>query len=179
MRCFIGIVLPQQIKENLFELQKQIGNEYAKIKWVEKKSLHITLKFLDEIDEDAIKLTKIVLKNVKFRRFATNINNIGWYPNDNKLNVIWVGLKPEEELLNLHGEVELKLGNLFEKDERFSVHLTLGRVKYVKHKEKLLEKLKNLKVKKDRLLVDSFSLIKSDLTKDRPAHTQLERYYLE
>ena len=141
MRCFIGIELPQQIKEDLSELQKQIGNEFAKIKWVEKKNLHMTLKFLGEVDEDLLKLTETALKNVKFRKFTTNIDNIGWYPNDNKINVIWVGLKPEKELLNLHGEVELKLGNLFEKDERFSVHLTLGRVKHIKNKEKLLENL--------------------------------------
>ena len=62
MRLFIAIELPENIKGSLFNIQKEIGSEYAKIKWVSKNQIHVTLKFLGEVDND--KLMK--LRPVKF-----------------------------------------------------------------------------------------------------------------
>jgi len=176
MRCFIGIQLPSYVKNNLYELQKKISSEYAKIKWVEKKNLHVSLKFLGQLDEEQVKLTREALMNVKFKKFMVSLGDLGWFPSKEKVRVIWVDLNPKKEILELHGDVELKLGGLFEKDSRFEVHLTLGRVKFVKNKERFFEVLKNIKVKWDSFLIREFCLFQSVLSKDGPTYTVLERY---
>ena len=175
MRCFIAIDLPLEIKSLLYNLQHKIGGEYAKIKWVEKKNLHKTLKFLGEIDEEKLNLVKKALNEIKFKRFEANLNKIGWFPNDHRINVIWVGLKPEKNILELHGDIELKLASLFENDERFSVHITLGRVKHVKNKEKFLNLLKSIKVNSEKFVIDEVCLFRSILSKDGPKYDILER----
>ena len=179
MRCFIGIELPSYIKQNLAHLQKQIGNKYAKIKWVLPKNIHQTLKFLGELDRDEIELVEEALANIKFKRFTMRLDKIGWFPNDDRINVIWIGLKPEKNILNLHGETELKLGSLFKKDDKFSVHLTVGRVKFVKNREKLLSDLKRANVQRDSFLVKDFSLTVSELTRDGPKYKTIRKYDLE
>lgn len=155
-----------------------MSSEYAKVKWVEKKNLHLTLKFLKNVDEEEVSLFKDALKNIKSKKFKISLGDLGWYPGEDKINVLWLGLKPEKEILNLHGDIELGLGSLFEKDERFSVHLTLGRVKLVKKKEEFLELLKKTKIVWDSFLVNEFSLIRSELTKDGPKYFVLEKYPL-
>ena len=45
MRIFVAIDLSNEIKDYLFNLQKEIGNQYAKIRWMGKSQLHLTLKF--------------------------------------------------------------------------------------------------------------------------------------
>ena len=179
MRCFIAIELPADIKENLFNLEKEIGNDYAKIKWIAKKNLHISLKFLGEVDEEKLKLTREALSYVKEKKFVAELGELSWFSSKDDARVIWVGVKPENKIFDLYGEVELKLGSLFKKDERFTVHLTLGRVKFIKNKEEFLSILKNTKVKTQSFIIDNFCLVRSYLSKDGPTYTILEKYALE
>ncbi|MFH1592915.1 MAG: RNA 2',3'-cyclic phosphodiesterase [Candidatus Woesearchaeota archaeon] len=179
MRIFIGIELPLKIKAVLYSLQKTVGNEFAKVNWVAKKNLHQTLKFLGSVDEKDIELVRKILKELKFKKFVVSLDKVGWFPSDQRINVVWVSLRPEKEVMGLHGDIELKLGSLFEKEERFSVHVTLGRVKFVKDKKKFLDALKNVKLPWESFTVKDFSLVKSELSKDGPKYSVLERYDLE
>ena len=176
MRCFLAIELPESARGTLAGLQVLIGNEYAKIRWVAPKNIHLTLKFLGELDELEIKLMKDALKLVSYKSFNCRLGKLGWFPHDESINVLWVGLEPEREILKLHGDIELALGSLFEKDKLFSVHVTLGRVKFVKQKVHFLKLLRGINVPECVFPVVSFALIKSDLTKDGPRYTVLERY---
>ncbi len=179
MRCFIGIHLPEVIKDYIYEIQKEIGHENAKIKWIAKKNLHITIKFLGNLDEEKLKVTREVLGDVKFKKFKLELGELGYFSSYNKIRVIWVDLKPPYPLLNLHGEVELKLGNLFKKEEKYAVHLTLGRIKLIKDKDKFIGSLNSIKIKLGSFDVDEFYLIRSILSKDGPTYTVLEKYDLE
>ena len=179
MRLFIAITLPDDIKDILYNIQKEIGNEYVKVKWVARKNVHLTLKFLGDVDGSKVEIIKEALRNVNHKKFKLSLGNLGWYPSKDKVNVIWVGLRPEKEVFHLHSEVELKLGSLFGNDSRFGVHMTLGRVKFVKYKEKFLDLLKKIKIRGEDFEVNSFSLIKSDLSKDGPKYFVMEKYELQ
>ncbi len=178
MRCFIGIELPEHIKENIYEIQKKIGNNHAKIRWVPKKNLHLTLKFLGELEEEELRMVKETLGSITAKKFKVVLGEIGWFSSNVRINVIWVDLEPKKEIMNLHGEIELKLAGLIEKDKRFEVHLTLGRVKLVKDKKKLIDTINGTALKWDNLFVHEFCLVKSELSKDGPKYTVLERYQL-
>jgi len=58
MRVFIAIELPPEIKASLAQLQNQLKTSGADAKWVEPQNIHLTLKFLGEIEEQ--KLAQIV-----------------------------------------------------------------------------------------------------------------------
>ncbi len=179
MRCFIAIKLPIEIKDYLFELQKEIKSEYAKINFVHKKNLHLTLKFLGEINDKKLADIMGVLKEIKFKRFEVGLDHVGFFPDEKHIKVVWVSLKPTKEVIGLQQKIDSEILGLFDKDERFSAHLTLGRVKFIKNKEKFLEQLQNVNLKNKEFLISEFYLIKSDLKKDGPEYTDLGVFELQ
>ena len=178
MRCFIGIELPKNIKDNLYEIQQKLVNEHAKINFVHKKNIHLTLKFLGELNEEQLKLTRMALNNVKHNKFSLSLSKFGWFSNKSQIRVLFVDVSPIKEVMELQDKIEDSLGSLFEKDNRFNAHLTIGRDKSIKNYDKFMDILKEIEVKWDSFSVDSFSLIKSVLSEDGPKYTTLEKYSL-
>lgn len=178
MRCFLAIDLNKECKDYLFNLQKEFS-KFVKAKWVEKKNLHLTLKFLGDIDENKLKAVKKILSEIKFKKFNIHLSEFGVFPNENIINVIWVGLKPEKDIINLQKKIDEVLLDLFSKDQKFTSHITLGRVKLVKNKDKFKGFLKETRINNIEFSVDSFKLYKSELSKDGPKYYLLEEYKLE
>jgi RNA 2',3'-cyclic 3'-phosphodiesterase len=178
MRCFIAFELPKEIKDYLFEIENKIHDNNAKIHFVAKKNLHLTLKFLGEVDEDLLKTIKERLSKIKFKSFKVRLDKIGVFPNENYIKVIWVGLNPKEKVIELQQLIDSELLDLFGKDQEFSAHLTLGRVKFIKDKNKFLEKLK-IEIEEKEFLVEEFKLMKSELSKDGPNYFEIEKYMLK
>lgn len=178
MRCFVGIPIPEVIKSELLNIQNKLKTGDAKVKWVSKKNLHLTLKFFGDIGESELNLAREALKGVKTKKFRIDMGTIDSFPRGGDAKVIWIDLNPREEILNLHGDIELRMGSLFKKDEKFSVHLTLGRVKMIRNKKSFHDSLEKVETKNSNFLVSEFYLYRSELTKDGPVYTVLERYSL-
>ena len=176
MRCFIGIELPVHIRKLLDVVQKQIGSKYAKIKWVAPKNLHITLHFFGELDETDVAEVKKVLSRIKFEKFTVCLDKIGWFPDSERVNILWIGLKPEKEIFNLHGDIEIALKQFLHSGDRFNVHITLGRIKVLRHRVHFLRVLHDVTVPKEEFEISNLSSFKSELSKDGPRYTVLERY---
>ena len=51
MRFFIAYDIPGELKGRIVALQKRIGGGDARIKWVEPGNIHLTLKFLGEVED--------------------------------------------------------------------------------------------------------------------------------
>jgi len=69
MRLFIAIEMPEEIKEYLIQIQSKIGNDLAKIRWVNKEQIHLTLKFLGEVQPNCVEEVKEELGKIKFESF--------------------------------------------------------------------------------------------------------------
>ena len=113
------------------------------------------------------------LKKIIFKPFSVVLNGVGVFPNENHIRVIWVGLKPEEPVLELQKEIDDNLKKLFKKEKNFKSHLTLARVKYIDDKESFINKLKKIKTENKKIDINNFKLIKSTLTKDGPIYEDL------
>ena len=72
VRLFVAVDIPENIKEKIVELQKNIGEKFADIKFVEEENLHYTIKFLGEVEEQKIEEVKNILSEAsnKFERFS-------------------------------------------------------------------------------------------------------------
>ena len=176
MRLFIAVVIPNEIQKKLFSMQNKMPEEVAKIKWVEEENIHMTLKFLGEVDDEKIDGIKKALSSVELKPFECSVKGFGTFPNDNYVKVIWAGIEPAESFMKLHEKIDdalLPLG--FGKDSRFSPHVTIGRVRFFKDKEKLMESLDVLKntVIEEKFVTDSFVLKKSTLTEKGPVYEDI------
>jgi len=172
MRLFIAIGLQENIKEYLINIQESIGNALAKIMWVNDDQMHLTLNFLGEVNSADIDKIKENLSKVKFEEFSFCLDSIGVFPNENFIRVVWIGIKPEEKVIELKKDIDNNLKG-FKEDYKFKPHITLGRVKFVEDKNKFVKKLKKIKVENRKIDVRSFKLIKSTLTKQGPVYEEL------
>lgn len=176
MRLFIAINLSKEIKDYLFDLQKEF-RDYGKINFIHKKNLHLTLKFLGNVDNNKLKEIKEKLNKVESNHFEISLNSLGIFPNKDFIRILWIDLSPKNKVIELAQKIDQELIQ-FPNDHNFSDHITLGRVKLIKDKEEFLKKL-SLKLNPLMFKVNSFELMKSDLSKDGPEYTILETYKLE
>jgi len=126
MRLFCAIEVPSLLKESMQELVDGLPNDG--LKKVNPSLMHITLKFLGEVDEEKVPEVEAALSSVEFSPFNVQIRGVGAFPNPNYVKVIWAGV--EGEGINLLAkEVEEALSPGFPKEKReFSGHITLARV---------------------------------------------------
>lgn len=161
MRLFIGIYLPQEVKEELYNLQKKFDRKNSKINWVAKNKLHLTLKFLGDIDENNVEEITKRLNKIKIDTISDELRDISYFENYGKIDVLYVKLKNNKGITDLQRKIDQELLDLFPKYQKFNPHLTIGRVKMIKKKEKFIDEIKNVKIKPLKLEVDGFSLIVS------------------
>jgi len=177
VRTFIALDLPEEIKEYLFSLQKNFLKD-LKVKWVAKKHLHLTLKFLGETTADQIKQIQESLKNIKYKKHELILKELGFFPDEHNPKIIWVDIKPEDYLKKLAQKIDEETIMINAIQQKFKSHLTLGRIKQIKSK-KYLNEIKDIEIKQLNFTPTSFSLIKSTLTKDNPIYNIIETYKLE
>jgi len=183
MRTFIAIELPDQIKDKLAELQALLKKSGADVKWVKPDNIHLTLKFLGEIDEEkAIKVAEIMEDTARgAQQFQINLSSCGAFPKIEFPRVIWVAIDPGDlEAKALSKDLEEKIEKLgIPKEERpFSAHITIGRVRSLLNKDKLIKALKEAESyfggKNIGFGVTKITLFKSALGPSGPSYAALK-----
>lgn len=182
MRCFIAIDLPNEAKKELNRIQEEISklaNEKSKLKFVEPKNLHLTLKFLGELSDAEVNKIKETLRNIKFEKFSAKLSGIGVFPSPSYIRVVWVGLQPAQLLKELHDKIDSALAGIaIKREKRFESHITLARVKAIKDKAVFVKQLQAIEVKPIEFAVNSFTLKKSTLTKAGPIYADILKFEL-
>ena len=173
MRCFISIDIPEKVREEIKRIQNNLPEFFGKK--TESENLHLTLKFLGEIDEEKMEKVKEKLKSVSFNKLETEIDSIGVF-SEKFVRIVWLHLSGMEELQK---QVDEKLDKLFQPEQRFMSHLTIARVKSVRDRDKFLQELSKIKIENINFVVDKFRLKKSILTPEGPVYEILEEYKLD
>jgi RNA 2',3'-cyclic 3'-phosphodiesterase len=179
MRAFIAIELPEEIKTALLNSQKKLRACGADVKWVEAKNIHLTLKFLGEIDEARRKSIEEILEAAAATQnpYTIQISSAGAYPAMHSPRVIWAGIdRGDRETKDLAKILEEKIEKTgIPKEERpFSSHITIGRTRSGMGRENLIEGLEGLakdyKEMPLEFLAGKITLFKSTLTPSGPVY---------
>ena len=178
LRTFIAIDIPDSIKNEITKIQNFLPEFTGKK--TERENLHLTLKFLGEIDEEKIELIKEKLREIKIKKFETIIDKIGFFDNRSsnvysRNIIVWLHLTNCEELQKQVDEV---LKGLFEPEKRFMSHMTIARVKKIKDKTIFIKDLENLKIPEIKFMIKNFKLKNSILKPKGPKYEDLEIYNL-
>jgi len=159
------------------EVQRRLIDAGAVMKLVEPQNLHTTLWFFGEIDRSRLQMILDNAREIRFKPFKVEVKGVGYFPGGSRVNVIWLGINdPENGLRRILDQLLERLGRLgFRYDERgFKPHLTIGRVKYLKNKSKVLEELQRIKdLVFGEQVIDRFKVKKSTLTQRGPIYTDL------
>jgi 2'-5' RNA ligase len=136
IRAFIAISLPIKVARALGRVSQILAEQVPpkSVRWVTPDRIHLTLRFLGNIDEAKVAAIATELDKVaaEHRAFTLYLDELGSFPNRKRPRVIWVGLEGEEDRLQtLRKAIDTGLIRLgWEPEDRpFRAHLTLGRVK--------------------------------------------------
>ena len=125
MRAFIAIDVPYF--RAIGELQRSIEGRF---KAVEPENIHFTLKFLGEIDEGLVGEIKKIIEECRPEPFTIKLKGIGFFPSENYIRVVWIGVENPEILTNTMRCIDQKTSKLgFRKERSYVPHLTVARVK--------------------------------------------------
>jgi 2'-5' RNA ligase len=134
LRCFVAIEIPEAIQDQLSQIQATLQNRIQRASWVKPSNIHLTLKFLGEVDSNAIESIGPVLERVASHHtpFSLQVGGVGAFPNLVRPRVIWVGIKiGRGKVSALAQEIDQALTQYgFSLDKKkFKSHLTIARLK--------------------------------------------------
>lgn len=184
MRAFIAIELPANIKDFLSRLENKLKTTGADVKWVSPGNIHLTLKFLGEINAETIEKISVIMEDIAKNKktFQIHLGAMGAFPNTKFPRVIWIGINSgEDEAKEIVKELEKELNKIGIPREvkPFSGHITIARIRSNKDKENLVQELNKLNNNTERdnppaFAVTKFILFKSTLTPQGPIYEVLK-----
>ncbi|MBI5237974.1 MAG: RNA 2',3'-cyclic phosphodiesterase [Deltaproteobacteria bacterium] len=165
-------------------VRAELDRGFRDIAWVRPEGIHLTLKFLGEVDEERVSVLTDALNAAKqgVMPFAVKVGRIGAFPDMSRPRVLWAGVDGKGGLIQLQQNIEEALFKLgFEKETRpFSPHLTLCRIKSFKEGSRLAVLAEELKDRPDaEFKVTSYALIKSVLSPKGAVYSIVKRFVLD
>ena len=173
VRAFIAIELSPDILAQVGRLQDRVRQDLPSglVRWVQPEGIHLTLKFLGDVDQAALPAIEQALRAAcaPHAPFGLRVADMGCFPDPRRPRVVWIGVEDESHsLIALQRDVERAIAPLgFPPDRRgFHPHLTLGRVKERRQAaelEALGAYVARAKVRVGQMAVDSVHLMRSEL----------------
>jgi len=177
LRIFIAALIPEEIRTRLTNYINSLKHNIDGVKWEKSEKLHVTLKFLGDVDESGVdEISSLLGKLVHgYSPFNLSISDFGGFPNLKSPRVLYIGLSRNNELSKFQNELERDLHNLgFNKeDRRFIPHITLARVK------KRIHIRETLPVMQSMFDITQIGLMKSELRAEGSVYTPLKLFKLE
>jgi 2'-5' RNA ligase len=179
IRTFIAIELPEATREALARVQEQLKQSRAGVRWLNPGAIHLTLKFLGDIDPAQVEDLAAAMAQAVQSEPPLNLSagGLGAFPNNRNPRVVWIGIIGEvERLVRIQARLEKALAPLgFPREERpFRPHLTLGRVKERRRLRELTEAMASLALPGfNSFDVREIILYKSDLRPTGAIYTKL------
>lgn len=126
MRLFVALDLPEAVKSRL----AMISCGLPGARWVPPEQLHLTLRFIGEVDGALLPDIRDGLAESCCEPFSIQLQGVGFFPPRKAPRVLWVGLKKNDSLIRLRNRIESRLKKIGLEPEgrKFAPHITLARL---------------------------------------------------
>jgi len=184
VRAFVAANLDSGLKAVLGSVQERLKAARADVGWVRPENLHLTLKFLGQVEEGRIGAVgeAITAAATGCGPIHLVFQGLGAFPSLRAARVVWIGLSHgAETLAALRARIEAGLEPRgFAREARpFTAHLTLGRVRGPAHREQLARALTGATTEAlGEMLLDRIELMRSDLSAGGARYSVLQRFPL-
>lgn len=125
-RLFVAIEPPPEIKAVLLGTMGGI----AGARWQDEAQLHLTLRFIGEVDRHQANDIAAALQTLRYPPFDIAISGVGTFDTRGLIHTLWAGVTPHDALTTLHNKVNRTLRTVgIPPDPRaYAPHITLARL---------------------------------------------------
>ncbi len=177
-RLFVAVDLPEKVKESI----KDICSGLMDARWVDIQQLHLTLRFIGEVDERQFKAIMTSLADISESPFYLTLQSVGCFPPKRPPRVLWVGIERSDSLMSLAEKTEQVLvekNGIEPENRKFSPHITIARFRESSPAKVADYLARNSSFRTETFLVDSFYLYSSTITSAGAIHRREASYFLE
>ena len=180
IRLFVALLIPENIKEQLLSICYELVPDDSLYRWVSKDKMHLTLKFVGEVEENLELPISTELDFVKnYRSFDFKISRFGFFFRDKRPKILWAGLQTDETIIKMVRELNkrMEIFNIEPERRKFKSHLTLLRIKS-EFNENLINNFNNYQFDNLKFKTNKIALVKSELSQAGAQYTEIKNYEL-
>jgi 2'-5' RNA ligase len=180
VRLFVALQIPPAVRNNLAEFLAALRALSPQSRWVRAENLHVTLKFIDEMQPEKLGAIRAALSAVRSdQAVALDFRGLGFFPNERRPRVFWAGIGASANLGQLASDIDRALEKLGIPPENrpFSPHLTVARFEPPGLPEKLRKAIQEITKREfGSVAAEEFQLIESKLKPGGAEYTTLETF---
>jgi len=174
-RLFVGLRPPAAVRAQLLAVMGGVSGA----RWQDDFQLHLTLRFIGEVERPQAEDVAIALSNVHFPAIQVSLDGVGQFESRGRPNALWAGIRPHDALAGLHKKVDQALVRCgFPPEGRaYLPHITLARMNAsAGPTDRFLESHAGLA--SPLFTLDHFLLFESTLGREGAIYEAVERYPL-
>ncbi len=176
LRLFVALRPPSQVRQLLLATMGGISGA----RWQREDQLHLTLRFIGEVDRHQASDIHAALGTVHQPAFDLELSGIGLFDRRGIASAVWAGVRPHAPVHALHKKIGQALARvgIAPEPRAFLPHITLARLNRSSGPVRnLVETSGGLSSRPFR--IDRFALVESRLTPDGAVYIDLETYRLD
>lgn len=180
-RLFVAIIIPDDVTINLLNVCRKLADTPLEFKWEQSEKVHVTLKFIGEVEEEFVAQIAQDLNFIKnYNSFIFSVARFGFFFRNGEPRILWAGLKTNESIHKLVEELNIRL-SIFSvpvEKRKFEPHLTLLRIKKNPGNE-FINKFKKHSFENMTFISNQIKLIKSKLSHTGARYSDIKKYDLK
>lgn len=124
-RLFVAIRPPRAMRASLLAAMGGV----ARARWQSEEQLHLTLRFIGEVDRHRAEDVAAALGTVHHPRFALALDGIGQFDRKGRVDTLWAGVAPHGPLKALHNKIDQALARvgIAPETRAYLPHITIAR----------------------------------------------------
>jgi len=185
-RIFVAVDISDQARGKVTDYIEHLRDEFSNLRagWERAEKLHLTLKFLGDIDSTELKnLTEAVEKTAQqFSNFNLKISQTGAFPSKRNARILWLGIDDEQENLQKINDVletECEQKGFVKESRKFKAHLTIGRLREPNKSKELIDRHLNKTFAAVEFKVSEIVIYESRLQKSGSIYSVVSKHHFE
>jgi 2'-5' RNA ligase len=179
LRLFIAVLAPASVREHLLDVVQRLDTAGADVRWEAGGKFHCTLAFLGNTPSERIGDVAAAVQRAvdDIPPFAIGYRGIGFFPGQDRPRIVWGGIEDGGGVLvRAHEAIarELAAAGLPVDDKPFHAHVTLGRVRGLRHLRRLTTTAETCTLEHPPVTVREIVIVRSDLKPGGSAYTVLQ-----
>lgn len=180
--------IPGEIREKIVNLYNEAIKDSKLYKWETEEKLHLTLKFIGEVEKE---ISDSIINSLKFVSdycsFNCNLTRFGiFYKQDRsgktgrEARVLWIGLSVSNQVNQLVEKINIELEkfSIPAEKRKFQPHITIMRLRGDEGSN-FIESFENFRFPEVRFIANEIVLMKSDLLPKGSKYTEIKKYNLK